>query len=418
MTYVRLTILQWHEIIIMCIHTYSDVPTQKPHFCQLPFESGSKMISNSLFNSLWPLIKLLQVFGGCPIKKDEKSSCGFEAMHSGVYFIIVSIAWLLAIASYCLYTNYLFSLYGINLEELSKIIYGFDQSPLDGTATYLLSFASIAHLTIIFFNFKMKDKFIDLLLIFEGVKQQNNRPVKNKTFILINFLFGSFSCSFVAFGTTMTLNEKFSLTIVHLIQFSVGLGITVIITTLPVFGLIIIYTEVCNQMNTWAQILSEDFNVKRQSWREQSYEHQLFIECLRKSKDMFSAVIFAMITWYLVYLIFAAYVALTCIITPSEERLWSQITLLPALMSTFIYLYHFNSVSHELTNNVQKLAKALSKSEICFETKFYIIEDLKSFQGFDALGFFTLGKPLLTSIAANFATFIIVLVQFKLTEMS
>ena len=46
-----------------------------------------------------------------------------------------------------------------------------------------------------------------------------------------------------------------------------------------------------------------------------------------------------------------------------------------------------------------------------------MIERINSFEGFDAYGFFTLGKPHLTSVAANFITFIIVLIQFKIAEV-
>ena len=45
-----------------------------------------------------------------------------------------------------------------------------------------------------------------------------------------------------------------------------------------------------------------------------------------------------------------------------------------------------------------------------------IINQLQDFKGFDGLGYFTLGKPLLTSITANILTYLIVLIQFKLSE--
>ena len=44
------------------------------------------------------------------------------------------------------------------------------------------------------------------------------------------------------------------------------------------------------------------------------------------------------------------------------------------------------------------------------------IQKINSFDGFNASGFFTLGKPNLTSIVANFITFIIVLIQFNQSE--
>jgi len=47
-----------------------------------------------------------------------------------------------------------------------------------------------------------------------------------------------------------------------------------------------------------------------------------------------------------------------------------------------------------------------------------IISGLDAFQGFHGDGYFILGKELLTSIVANFVTYLIILVQFKVSEMS
>ena len=44
-----------------------------------------------------------------------------------------------------------------------------------------------------------------------------------------------------------------------------------------------------------------------------------------------------------------------------------------------------------------------------------LIEKSKKFDGFDANGYFTTGKPLLSSIMANFVTFMIILIQFRLS---
>ena len=45
-----------------------------------------------------------------------------------------------------------------------------------------------------------------------------------------------------------------------------------------------------------------------------------------------------------------------------------------------------------------------------------MVNQLQDFKGFDGLGYFTLGKPLLTSITANILTYLIVLIQFKISE--
>ena len=47
-----------------------------------------------------------------------------------------------------------------------------------------------------------------------------------------------------------------------------------------------------------------------------------------------------------------------------------------------------------------------------------LVNEFQDFRGFDGLGYFTLGKPLLTSITANILTYLIVLIQFKISENS
>ena len=63
-----------------------------------------------------------------------------------------------------------------------------------------------------------------------------------------------------------------------------------------------------------------------------------------------------------------------------------------------------------LTSNGQTVrAKHLQKR---------IASGLDEFQGFHGNNYFVLGKPLLTSITANFITYLIILVQFKVSESS
>ena len=42
---------------------------------------------------------------------------------------------------------------------------------------------------------------------------------------------------------------------------------------------------------------------------------------------------------------------------------------------------------------------------------------LNEFQGFDAKGYFTLNHSLLTAMAANFTTYLVILIQFKGSEV-
>ena len=74
-------------------------------------------------------------------------------------------------------------------------------------------------------------------------------------------------------------------------------------------------------------------------------------------------------------------------------------------------------MSQEVNVNLCELKNSILLSPLIpFEDKYQLIERMNSFNGFDANGYFTLGKQLLTSIVSNFTTFIIVLIQFKMAE--
>ena len=80
-------------------------------------------------------------------------------------------------------------------------------------------------------------------------------------------------------------------------------------------------------------------------------------------------------------------------------------------------LCYINFLSYDVTSNLHELKDCISEAEISNEKwQAITIQRINSFEGFDAHGFFTLGRPHLTSVVANFITYIIVLIQFKQSE--
>ena len=51
------------------------------------------------------------------------------------------------------------------------------------------------------------------------------------------------------------------------------------------------------------------------------------------------------------------------------------------------------------------------------ELSIFATVNLREFEGFHGLGYFRLGKSMLTGIMANFTTYLIVLLQFKVSEL-
>ena len=95
-------------------------------------------------------------------------------------------------------------------------------------------------------------------------------------------------------------------------------------------------------------------------------------------------------------------------------------------------LFNSNIVSQrvvdELDNLKQKLIdySANPDQKMLLEGKVFseehgrqkVLHDLSRFSGYHGGGFFTLGKSLLTTLTSNFATYLIILIQFKISEQS
>ena len=97
-------------------------------------------------------------------------------------------------------------------------------------------------------------------------------------------------------------------------------------------------------------------------------------------------------------------------------------------LAAVLALWILNGQSEEIKQIVSNLKDTLgdivvSNAIIQMDGRFHsevyarghLINKLAEFQGLDAYGYATLGKPLLTSVFANFITYLIILIQFKIS---
>ena len=101
-----------------------------------------------------------------------------------------------------------------------------------------------------------------------------------------------------------------------------------------------------------------------------------------------------------------------------DQTILTACFLIFALQQIYM-LYTFNIKSQKIVDKHKTLLEALDCKDVIYSVK---VEDtcltklktkLEKFTGFTALNYFTLNKSLLTSIFANFLTYIIVLLQFN-----
>ena len=104
------------------------------------------------------------------------------------------------------------------------------------------------------------------------------------------------------------------------------------------------------------------------------------------------------------------------------------------LLCTASLITGSNLTSQVVQDNVHELAKKIRYSDFEFQDsqgkilvndqfmkidvfKTYVIDELEEFKGFHGCGYFYLGKSHLTSLFANIVTYIIILIQFKVSEL-
>ena len=173
------------------------------------------MLSNSLFVKFWPLMKALQLFGAFPIQKDSESLCGFKAMNSGIFLIVVASVYIPVLTFYFLSPYYVFLWNNIPLDEGLGVMFRYNESLLDAISYSIVLIAAAAHMFIILANFTIKDDLVFLLDVFQSVNIQKAKKFPNKPMLYFLCLFAICAVVLVIFGAVMVIDEKYQIGMVY-----------------------------------------------------------------------------------------------------------------------------------------------------------------------------------------------------------
>ena len=257
----------------------------------------------------WPLLKVLQFLGACPIKKDGDSPCGFKAFTFWSYLLIVLFVWVLGFAILYGVFGYLFNVYDVSVTELSSFLFNFPElSVMDVSLMEALS-ASLTSVGILILigNFTLKNQFIELMQLFASLKLPQ-KNVGRKYFLLSVIMVWLIAM----FGVVVTNIYNDSIDLKSAILLTIAILSINIVQNSQIVGFLILYSEVCSQLNDWIDCLIQKFESK------QHYEFEVIEECskllkvgLKKSNATFSRCLFWISTLYLTALIFCAYLGMT-----------------------------------------------------------------------------------------------------------
>ena len=112
---------------------------------------------------------------------------------------------------------------------------------------------------------------------------------------------------------------------------------------------------------------------------------------------------------------------------------FGQLSLVAFFLTYFLLFWYMNILSQKVTDKVHGLGDYLRHFHVPNDSdlvefeghnvpisiaKTCLLKKLDDFQGFDGKGYFTLGKSLLKNLLAFCVTYLVILVQFRLTERS
>ena len=214
---------------------------------------------------------------------------------------------------------------------------------------------------------------------------------------------------------SVALIQEFNPGIIHIVIFWSLFVLFVLNNFTAIFGFTILYSELCQKSNYSVELVIKKIEAKEQTDSELiKFCSQLLKEGFEQINFVISESLFWIITIYLTTMTLSTYVAISFLFDGSAFP--TKFGTLVGSLFIILTVIYINIMSQEVANNLQRLKPYIYKLKS--DEKDELIDKITSFQGFNACGFFTLGKPLLTSIVANFTTFIIVLIQFKMAERS
>ena len=264
--------------------------------------------------TFWPLLKILQILGSCPFKKDKTSLCGFEAISSCAYFSIVISVWFVAVSGVIICLSFLFFIHGVNPSALMKYSFDINGSTMGSTMDMIcISGMSGAMLlvaiTIYIGNFKLKNRIIDLLNLFENLdlpSEESGRKYFMKSVIL------SWFC--VMFGIilpSLFVHDESELDFLSITVVSIMYLILQAVQLSPIIGFLIFYSACCSELNRWIGLLIERFESKLHYEEKETIQDcsRLIKEGLKKTNETFSCPLFWISSLYLTVLIICTYFA-------------------------------------------------------------------------------------------------------------
>ena len=244
---------------------------------------------------------------------------------------------------------------------------------------------------------------------------------------------------FFGIGFVLSIQEKFSFGFILLVPYFLCYFILVPILHAPLMALHIYFLEIHWKLQSWMNSLKKGLE-NNESFGIHLDQCNHLAKVLNMITDTLSEIVFWLFAFFLLLSVIECYTMINFILTHSDLTVATMFLMIGFGFYGIYFLYFAFSyciLSQTIKDSADDIKVILKKTGIN-KDDFYILQgqilkamksrqqilkkqiemEFKKFQGFHGNGYFVLGKPLLTSVVANIITYLIILIQFKVSELS
>ena len=378
-----------------------------------------------ILESLWPMLRLHQILGIFPCSKDTVEEGKYILRPSkGIYHFIKYFGTL--ILAYI--PHYIFNIILAMNQEQSLMEFLYSSKIMDSPKNFMIMISIIVcilcqHLIMMTCIWKLR---FHLCQLQDFLNEKSLSMLKNAwydwglrlivTLFLMTNVILALGMSYAHIDDPDLYSNKFLIILLVL-----STSFIIFITDSPVICFLIILVNMFKTIHNWAQSLTKmSLEQNELVWSET----QDFIVHWKKVRSLLSFLIFILVlnTLFISVLILYRGIAFftdtstdTSLIMVFAGYISVGITLAYSLAFINFYPQMINEEITVLTENLHQFSR---KDEINGNVSNHqsILRSLIQWQGFTGYEFFTLGKPLLSSIVSAFMTYLIVLVQFQTSQ--
>ena len=385
-----------------------------------------------LFDTIWPLMKIFQIFGAFPCTKaSNNDKVTLVPMRWCSYFSISCVPLIL----YVLFAVTVNTLAYSRFLEVMQMQPDFvDQLVMIVTAAIFFT----VQVSLAISNFTMRINLADLQDFFlkncqDWYLEKNIRKKRMTCMAIFMPLASLFASLSISFGGTYESYEDHPTALKIILGLFFGL-LTMYIQS-QIHAFLVIYMQVTTKIITWTNYLTKSLQTSSKSDLKNCVT---LFDGVLMAKRMFSVPLFISVNGAMVNLILVFYASISYLMCNSyENRQLNSIIADCVGKISFgvllcIILYISNEASQQLFNAMQAMKQAIiempnidddiivldGKEYFGNYARYVLLERINSFKGFTACDFYDLGRPMLSTITSNFITYLIILIQFKLSASS